>query len=66
MIKLNNEGHTIGLHSHNHPTKLEEMNYQEQLNEYSDNLNNLKLIIGDPLIKLTQCLIHVEVIILTL
>ncbi len=52
LIKLYNEGHTIGLHTHSHPTKLEEMNYQEQLKEYSDNLNNLKLIIGDPLIEI--------------
>ena len=50
VTKLYKEGHTIGLHSHTHPTKIEEMNYQEQLKEYSDNLIRLKLISGDPLI----------------
>ncbi len=55
--KLYEEGHTIGLHTHTHPTKLEEMNYQEQLKEYSDNLFNLNLIIDDPSYKI-NCMSH--------
>lgn len=51
--QLHEEGHKIGLHTHTHPTKLENMNYQEQLKEYSDNLYNLNLIIDDPLNKIT-------------
>ena len=30
LKKLNNLGHLIGLHSHNHPTSLEKLNYDEQ------------------------------------
>lgn len=52
VLKLHSEGHTVGLHTHSHPTKLEEMNYQDQFKEYSDNLNHLNLIIGDPHFKI--------------
>tara|TARA_E500000331_G_C16976485_1_gene591605 strand:+ start:11 stop:628 length:618 start_codon:yes stop_codon:yes gene_type:complete len=31
---LNNLGHLVGLHSHNHPTLLEKLSYDEQKNEY--------------------------------
>ena len=41
LIKLDKLGHVIGLHSHNHPTKIENLSYSEQKLEYSTNLNNL-------------------------
>ena len=34
LKKLDNLGHLVGLHSHNHPTLLEKFNYDEQKNEY--------------------------------
>ena len=45
LIKLDELGHTIGLHSHNHPTKIENLSYTEQMKEYSTNLNNLTKIL---------------------
>ena len=45
LIKLDELGHTIGLHSHNHPTKIENLSYTEQMEEYSTNLNNLTKIL---------------------
>ena len=41
LIKLDGLGHIIGLHSHNHPTKIENLSYSEQKEEYSTNLNIL-------------------------
>lgn len=32
---ISNHGHIVGLHSHTHPTRLCEFNYNDQLNEYS-------------------------------
>ena len=43
---LNVLGHTIGLHSHNHPTLLEKLNYSEQKNEYEKCLFMLSKILG--------------------
>jgi peptidoglycan/xylan/chitin deacetylase (PgdA/CDA1 family) len=43
---LHNDGQFIGLHSHTHPTKMELLPYNEQLNEYSTNKNILEDIIG--------------------
>ena len=34
LKKLDSLGHLIGLHSHNHPTLLEKLNYDEQKDEY--------------------------------
>ena len=45
LIKLDELGHTIGLHSHNHLTKIENLSYGEQKEEYSTNLNNLTKIL---------------------
>ncbi len=43
---LNSLGHTIGLHSHNHPTLLEKLNYNEQKNEYEKCLFHLSKILS--------------------
>ena len=34
-------GHLIGLHSHSHPHSLETLSYDEQLNEYQNNISIL-------------------------
>ncbi len=42
---IRNEGHMIGLHSHNHPTLLEKLNYTNQLREYVKNIKTLKKLL---------------------
>ncbi len=42
---LNNLGHVIGLHSHNHPTLLEKLSYDEKKNEYEQNISSLSTIL---------------------
>jgi peptidoglycan/xylan/chitin deacetylase (PgdA/CDA1 family) len=34
---LHDNGHTIGLHSHSHPTQIHNLNYESQLEEYTKN-----------------------------
>ena len=41
LQKLKSLGHTVGLHSHTHPTLLESLSYKEQKNEY---ISNIKII----------------------
>jgi len=41
-------GHVVGLHSHNHPTLLEKLKYDEQKNEYSKNLSIISNILDKP------------------
>ena len=41
-------GHVVGLHSHNHPTLLEKLKYDEQKNEYSKNLSVISDILDKP------------------
>ena len=48
LIKLDNLGHLIGLHSHNHPTVLENLTYSEQKNEYENCLSSISNILGKP------------------
>ena len=45
---LNNLGHLIGLHSQNHPTLMEKLNYDEQKNEYEKCLFSISSIIEKP------------------
>jgi len=42
---LDNLGHIVGLHSHNHPTLLEKLSYDEQKNEYEKNLSLISSIL---------------------
>ena len=44
--KISELGHSIGLHSHSHPTLFEKLTFKEQLNEYKENYNILTKIIG--------------------
>ena len=45
---LDNLGHLIGLHSHNHPTMLEKLNYEEQKNEYVKCISSISNILEKP------------------
>ncbi len=45
---LNNLGHMIGLHSHNHPTLIEKLSYDEQKSEYEQNLSSMSIILDKP------------------
>tara|TARA_Y100001936_G_C15930365_1_gene589003 strand:- start:50 stop:1021 length:972 start_codon:yes stop_codon:yes gene_type:complete len=45
---LDNLGHSIGLHSHNHPTLLEKLSYDEQKNEYKKCLSSISDILDKP------------------
>jgi len=46
LILLDNLGHTIGLHSHTHPTLIEKLSYKDQKAEYSTNLRILLEILN--------------------
>ena len=48
LIKLNYLGHSIGLHTHNHPTLLENLKYNDQKNEYQRCLNSISNILDKP------------------
>ncbi len=48
LKKLDNLGHLVGLHSHNHPTLLEKLNYDEQKNEYEKCLYSISKILDKP------------------
>tara|TARA_Y200000002_G_C22579731_1_gene620298 strand:- start:254 stop:1108 length:855 start_codon:yes stop_codon:yes gene_type:complete len=45
---LNNLGHLIGLHAHNHPTLLEKLNYVEQKKEFEICLSAISNILEKP------------------
>ena len=44
--KMQELGHVIGLHSHSHPTLMEKLSYNNQLNEYQKNINILSEILN--------------------
>ena len=48
LKKLNSLGHLVGLHSHNHPTLLEKLTYDEQKNEYEQCLSSISRILDKP------------------
>ena len=45
---LDNLGHLVGLHSHNHPTLLENLSYDEQKSEYENCLSSISDILNKP------------------
>ncbi len=45
---LNNLGHLVGLHSHNHSTLLEKLSYDDQKNEYEKCLSLISSILDKP------------------
>ena len=46
LKNLNKLGHLVGLHSHNHPTLLEALSYEEQKQEYKQCISNISKILG--------------------
>ena len=48
LKKIDNLGHLVGLHSHNHPTLLEKLNYDGQKNEYEKCLSSISNILDKP------------------
>ena len=46
LKKIDKDGHIIGLHSHSHPTVIENLTYEDQFQEYSNNLNILSKILN--------------------
>jgi peptidoglycan/xylan/chitin deacetylase (PgdA/CDA1 family) len=48
LQKLNDLGHIIGLHTHNHPTLLEKLNYDEQRNEFEKCLSLISNFLNKP------------------
>ena len=46
LIKLDNLGHIIGLHSHSHPTLLEKLSYNQQKDEYEKCLSLISKILN--------------------
>ena len=45
---LDDRGHLIGLHTHNHPVLLEKLSYDEQKKEYEQNLLSISTILNKP------------------
>lgn len=46
LKNISNQGHTIGLHSHSHPTLISKLSIAEQENEYKENYMQLTKLIG--------------------
>lgn len=44
IVEMKKNGQVFGLHSHNHPTNINKLNYKDQINEYKINLKYLKKI----------------------
>lgn len=49
IILLDKLGHKVGLHSHTHPIKIEKLSYEDQLKEYTENINILSKTIKRPI-----------------
>jgi peptidoglycan/xylan/chitin deacetylase (PgdA/CDA1 family) len=45
LKKIKELGHLIGLHSHTHPMLLENLSYNEQLNQYQNNISTLSEVL---------------------
>ena len=54
---LDNLGHLIGLHSHNHPTLLEKLTHDEQKSEYENCLSSVSEILDKPKNEI-KCMSH--------
>ena len=59
LVEINDMGHTIGLHSHSHPTLMEKLSEDEQFAEYDKNIRIIKKEIG---CEILACHIHAEAI----
>jgi len=47
LKEIYKQGHLVGLHSYSHPTRMSELSYQEQRNQYQKNLEHLNTIVGE-------------------
>lgn len=45
LLKIHQNGHIVGLHSHSHPTQMSKLNKEQQLNEYKKNLKYLNTLL---------------------
>lgn len=45
LFNINKLGHSVGLHSHNHPTLFENLDYKDQLSQYKNNQKILSKIL---------------------
>ncbi|OAV44300.1 polysaccharide deacetylase family protein [Lewinella sp. 4G2] len=52
LVELSNDGHTIGLHSVSHPTKMEILDDSTQYEEYFNNKNHLEAITGKEVVSI--------------
>ena len=48
LVFLRNNGHTIGLHSHNHPYTMDALSYSDQQADYQTNFDQLAALTGHP------------------
>jgi len=46
LVKINRLGHSIGLHSHTHPSSMEMLSYHQQLHEFNENLRVISSILN--------------------
>lgn len=51
---LRDEGHVVGLHSYSHPTRLNELSPEKQLEEYRRNFEHLYRILGEPAVSVSH------------
>ena len=47
LRKISESGHTLGLHSHTHPTSIQRLSYSSQLEEYSKNYEFVESITNE-------------------
>jgi peptidoglycan/xylan/chitin deacetylase (PgdA/CDA1 family) len=47
LRRLHSEGHVLGLHTHTHPTRMADLDGQQQLREYRDNYTCLMSLLGE-------------------
>ena len=50
LSQLSKEGHILGLHSYSHPMVMKELSIDQQISEYSKNLDHLSSLVNDKLI----------------
>lgn len=46
LVNLDNLGHVVGIHSHNHPTTMEKLDYKSQKKEYELSLKKMSKILN--------------------
>ena len=54
LVELHGSGNVIGLHSHSHPTRFDQLTDVEQKAEYGLNLSVLEKTIGAPIVSMSH------------